>query len=449
MIVPPKLRADWNDHLFDGRSGTAKPLESQPLSAPTSSPADRRVWVVLTAENGERRSRAAQLGLSIEEVSGDTIAGIATPEALRRLRAAGYKVLSLTRLQDTLPLEFPNPDEAYHDYAEVQDELGKIASAHPDVASLVEVGLSHRGLKITALRFNSSARGSLPSAKPGALFLGAHHAREHLSSEVPLLIARWIAQNRADPEVAALLKTRDIYIAPLVNPDGAEFDIEGGEYRWHRKNMRPNPDGTMGTDLNRNYDSHWGESGTSDRPGDDTYGGPKPFSEPESQAVKAFIEARSNIKVMVSYHTYSELILYPWSYTETRLDDARALKAYQEMARQMASWTGYDAKQSAELYPSSGDTCDWAWEHRKIFCFTFELTPKSWSGGGFYPGPGAIEPTTQKNIPPVLYLSRLADDPWRAGSAVLTGDQHRAQAQENTRGPQSDGADQEPVRTGL
>lgn len=447
-VLPAVLAAGWNDQLFDGRPSSGDPPEVGSFSTPTGSPADQRLWVVVKADRGRQRSLAAALGLSIEEASSGAIAGIVSPEALSRLKTAGYKILSTTRLRESGPMGFPGQDSAYHDYAEVEAELGKIATGHPDLASLVEVGNSHRGLKILALRFNSSARGLEPSAKPGALFLGAHHAREHLSSEVPLLIARWLAQNRSAPEVSGLLETRDIYIIPLVNPDGSEFDIENGEYRWHRKNMRPNEDGSLGTDLNRNYDSHWGESGTSTNPGDDTYGGPKPFSEPESRAVKAFIEARPNLKVMVSYHTYSELILYPWSYTEQPLGDARALKAYVNMAQQMASWTGYTAKQSGDFYPSSGDTCDWAWEARKIFCFTFELTPKSWSGGGFYPGPSAIEPTVQKNIRPVLYLSGLADDPRRAESDILTSLQKHAQAQEDAGSDHGRGSDQKPIRTG-
>jgi len=86
------------------------------------------------------------------------------------------------------------------------------------------------------------------------------------------------------------------------------------------------------------------------------------------------------------------------------------------MAAQMAQWTGYTGQQSSALYPSSGDTGDWAWEAHNIFAFTFELTPKRFSSGGFYPGPGAISTTFERNIQPALYLIDLADNPYRAGS---------------------------------
>ena len=401
--------------LFDGRAVAEDPPRLQEPPAPAARLfKEDRLWVVVAAETRDQRSLAADLGLSIEEVSDGAVAGVATPAALARLQAAGFTILKQSSLSESLPKGFPKPDAAYHDYDEVESALAAIASAHPGLASLVEVGKSFRRLKITALRFNTTARGGAPSAKPGALFLGSHHAREHLSTEVPVLLAKWLADNKDKPEVKALLETRDVYIVPLLNPDGSQFDIQDGSYRWQRKNLRPNEDGSVGTDLNRNYDSHWGESGSSEYPGDDTYRGSSPFSEPETRAVRDFILARPNLKTMVSYHTYSELILYPWSYTSEPLADGPALKAFKAMGDKMAGWTGYTAQQSGDFYPSSGDTCDWAWSARRIFCFTFELTPRSSSGGGFYPGPSVITPTAQKNVAPLLYLIGLADDPLRA-----------------------------------
>ena len=409
VAAPACARDDWRDKAFDGRkSSDAPPQAAAAPSVGESAGQDDRVWVVVHAAGRADRQRAADLGLSIEEVSAGSVGGVATQRALAKLQEAGLRV------ERRLALGFPQEDDAFHDFKETGALLSSIASAHPEFASLVEVGKSYRGLPMTALRFNTSARGAEPSSKPGALFMGTHHAREHLSTEVPLLAAKWLAENSARPEVRKLLETRDIYFAPLMNPDGAEFDIDGGQYRWQRKNLRPNADGTIGTDLNRNYGFHWGESGSSTYPGDDTYRGPRPFSEPETQAVKSFIEARPNLKTMVSYHSYSELVLYPWSYTEEPLPDSKALNAFKAMAQKMAGWTGYTAEASADLYASSGDTCDWAWAERKIFCFTFELTPKGSSGGGFYPGSKAIEPTVQKNLSSVLYLADLADDPYRA-----------------------------------
>ncbi|MCX5789513.1 MAG: M14 family metallopeptidase [Elusimicrobia bacterium] len=414
LLLALPVRADWPQ--FDGRRGASEPPASPqtPAVGPDLEMNDR-LWVVIRAASPQDRSKAAALGLDIVDISGANASGVATPAGLARLQEAGFEVIKQTALRN-LPRAFPPQDKAYHDYAQVQATLAQIAGAHKDFASIVEVGQSVRGRKITALRFNTTAQGGAAGKKPGALFVGNHHAREHLSTEVPLLAAQWIADNAAKPEVRKLLDTRDIYFLPLLNPDGAEYDIETGQYRWQRKNMRANPDGSTGVDLNRNFDSHWRESGTSTHPSDDTYGGPSAFSEPESRALKAFLDGHANIKTMISYHSYAELVLYPWGWGEEQIP-GKPLLAFKAMAAKMAGWTGYTAEQSSDLYPASGDSCDWAWAEHGVYCFTIELTG---SGGGFYPGSAAIAPSVSKNVPAILYLIDLADDPLRAaGNAAL------------------------------
>ena len=71
----------------------------------------------------------------------------------------------------------------------------------------------------------------------------------------------------------------------------------------------------MGTDLNRNFDSHWHESGVSDIPCADTYPGTEPFSEIESQNAKAFFDSISTVpELAVCLHSAAELFLYPYAY---------------------------------------------------------------------------------------------------------------------------------------
>src|SRR5213075_1383718 len=131
--------------------------------------------------------------------------------------------------------------------------------------------------------------------------------------------------------------------------------------------MAKNSDGSYGVDLNRNYAWGWGGGGASANPGDETYRGPSAFSEPESRAVKAFVEARPNLKVLLSYHTFSELILYPWGGSDDQIPDEKSRKAFINMSAEMAKMTGYTPEQSSELYIATGDTCDWAWGEKGIF----------------------------------------------------------------------------------
>jgi len=401
---------------FDGGTASAPPLVMPKAPASAIGEIDDRVWVEFEAPGKAERQAAADAGVSIEEIKPGTAAGFATPEALARAKAAGLKsVATVTLRQRFGRLDFPEKDSTYHNYKELEAALRSLASRAPDLVSVFSIGKSTLGRDLWAVRLTKGARGTQRSQKPGIVFLGTHHAREHLSTEVPLLIAGHIVDNRADAEIARLLETRDIYFIPMVNPDGVEYDIEGGKYHMHRKNMAKNADGSTGVDLNRNYSWGWGGRGASSDPDDDTYRGPSAFSEPESRAVKAFVEARPNLKVMLSYHTFSELILYPWGGSDDSIPDAKALTAFKTMAGEMSRMTGYRPMQSSDLYVATGDTCDWAWGEKGIFAFTFELTPKSMWDGGFYPGAGVVQRVFQANIRPALYLIDLSDDPLRAG----------------------------------
>jgi hypothetical protein len=109
-----------------------------------------------------------------------------------------------------------------------------------------------------------------------------------------------------------------------MNPDGGEYDIATGTYRSWRKNRQPNAgSASVGTDLNRNWDYRWGCcSGSSGSTGSETYRGPSAFSAPETAAVRDFVNShvvggKQQISVAIDFHTYSELILWPYGYTTT------------------------------------------------------------------------------------------------------------------------------------
>ena len=412
---------DLWDSLFDGKPGVSTDslkaalagLKAKTPESDKRPGLDDHYWVTLRLDGPGARGQAAKLGVSIETIEGSLVSGTADIGTLSRLQAAGIEVQSRRSLGSLGPSDFPPSDGIYHNYGQVLSELQGIANSAQGFGSSISIGNSLQGRSLAGVKLGYPSRDG--KEKPAIAFLGTHHAREHLSTEVPLLLARWLVDHSREPRVKKLLETRDVYIVPLVNPDGVEYDIATGSYRWQRKNMRDNGDGTTGVDLNRNYDFRFGGEGASDSPGSDTYHGPSAFSEPETRAVRDFVNGLPNLKLLVSYHTFSELILYPWGGANEPIPDGRALAAYKAMAGKMAQWTGYTPEQSSALYVASGDTCDWAYGSKGIFCFTFELTPKSQWQGGFYPGGGAVSTTFQKNIEPALYMIDLADDPYRAG----------------------------------
>jgi carboxypeptidase T len=378
---------------------------------------DERYFITVIASTKEERTKLLELGLDIQEIDGDKVSGIAHLQTVTLLSQKGYVQTSKMTLNDHAQVflkDFPTADASYHNYAEMFQALQAMMAANSDIASLYSIGKSLEGREIWALRINSTAKGLAKSTKPGDVFMGNHHAREHISVEVPLLHAAWLLENRDKPEVKNYIETLDIYIIPMLNPDGAEYDISDGKYKWQRKNMRKNPDGNVGVDLNRNYDFRWGGAGTSHSTYADTYCGPSAFSEPETLAVKKFFESHDNLKTYISYHSYSELILYPWGGVYEPVENENDRKAFIVMAEEMAKFTGYTPMQSSDLYAASGDATDWTYAERGIFSFTIELTPSRWGGGGFYPGVSVLERTVRDNVAAANYLLSVTDNPYKS-----------------------------------
>ena len=127
------------------------------------------------------------------------------------------------------------------------------------------------------------------------------------------------------------------------------------------------------------------------------------------------VGGRQQITANIDFHTYSELILWPYGYTYA--DTAPGLNADQQSAlatlgRSMAATNGYTAEQASELYITDGDINDWLWGQYRIFSYTFELYPSSSSGGGFYPPDEVIATQTSRNRAATLLLLDAADCPY-------------------------------------
>ncbi len=376
-------------------------------------------WMKIRAKNRLQRSVIANTGVSIESIREDFVAATGTLNEKKALEKLGWLDVSFPL---TGAMDFPAKDAAYHNYAELTQKVQELVATYPNLVKLSSVGKSVEGRDIWVLRIS----GNLAQADslPAAIYMGGHHAREHLSVELPLYYAEYFLSEytKGTPRIVNLLNGRDIHIIPAVNPDGLEFDIAGSNYRLWRKNRSRNGDGTYGVDLNRNYGYQWGTGGSSGNANSETYKGPHAFSEPETIAVKNYVEVHQNITVLLTFHTFSELILYPWGYKYAGIDISRDQLVHQKMAEKMATWNNYTPQQSSSLYQASGDTTDWAYGEHKIISFTFELDPTNngWGGSaGFYPGAGIIPDVQRKNLEPVLYLLEYADNPYRVLDATI------------------------------
>ncbi|MBI2646297.1 MAG: zinc carboxypeptidase [Deltaproteobacteria bacterium] len=390
-----------------------------PLTAFTpsgTSSLDTSHVVKIDASTREERTEITSLGVAIEEIHDTYIVGICHSNQLKDLKAKGF-VFETTSTPAFL-LDFPPGDGAFHNLQELESEMKALVQAHSNLATISSIGKSVEGRDLWMVRISGTQ--TKEGEKAGILFLGTHHAREHLSTEVPFFLMKHLLEKYGkDEKITRLVNEREIWIIPLVNPDGTDYDITDKPYKWWRKNRQGGgAQSIYGVDLNRNYGYKWGGQGAGSDPSSETYRGTSAFSEPETQAVKAFIDTHPNITTLLSYHTFSELILYPWGYTYDSIEDQQAFKVHETMAQAMGRMTGYKPQQSSDLYITSGDTTDWSFGEHKIISFTFELYPASIWDGGFYPPASVIEGVTKNNIPPALYLIEYADNPYRV---ITTG----------------------------
>ena len=291
-----------------------------------------------------------------------------------------------------------------------------------NIVSLSSIGKSSEGHDIWVAKISDDAGAD----EPGVLFVGGHHAREHLTVEMTLYILHLLVDKYgSDQTITDLVNSREIYIVFNLNPDGSEYDIATPNlYQNWQKNRQDNPGwGYIGADLNRNYGYKWNNGDPSGGPPWSAYyRGASAFSAPETAALASFINGhaiggKQQITTAISFHSYGEWILWPYGYT---YDDVPAGMAQDDhdvfvaMAQAMASTNGYGTRQLSDVYyTSDGDMTDWAYGVHRIFAYTFELYPNS-ENPGYYPPGGDIVAATSINKDAVLYIIGQADCPYRA-----------------------------------
>ena len=253
---------------------------------------------------------------------------------------------------------------------------------HPELVKGFEVGLSTEGRAIRGIILSSHSDGKPDDAKPSLLFNAMHHARELMTTEVVLDIADYLVSNYdQDEEVRGWLDHYRIILVPQVNPDGNQRVHDGN--RWWRKNTWLKRSRVTGVDLNRNYPTLWnGCNGSSGNEGRQDYRGPSPASEPETKAMMALVAKYKPI-LNVSYHSYSELIIYPYG---CRSEINPSKQIFHEIALDMkkaiidddGEADSYRVGTAPELlYQADGTDLDYQWQQHNVIAYTIEINSRS------------------------------------------------------------------------
>jgi carboxypeptidase T len=311
----------------------------------------------------------------------------------------------------------------YLTLSEIRTELDSMHAKYPLLITARDsIGstLQHRPLWAVKISRNAA----VDEAEPRALYTGLIHAREPAGMMGLIYYMWYLLENYGmDPEVTALLDHRELFFIPVLNPDGYAYNqsiAPAGGGGW-RKNRSPNPGGTYGVDLNRNFGFQWGydDVGSSPSPGSEVYRGTGPFSETETAAIRDFCNSKgltNGITVALNYHTYGNLLIYPWGYADTDTEDSLI---FRRMGEDMtsANRNTYGTTGQTVGYITNGDSDDWMYgdslSKPRIFAMTPEVGDET---DGFWALPSRILPIVQENLQANLYLAHAAGEFVAVGS---------------------------------
>jgi carboxypeptidase T len=341
----------------------------------------------------DKLSQLASKGLDITEVKSNYSTAIVTQKEIWLLKSLGisYDVVNKDANSIMRNLSYATKD-SYHTYEQTEKILKDTVAQYPQICQLSTIGKSTEGRDIYALKITSDIEKN--EKKPQTLITGLHHAREWISAEVPIQLIIDLTTNYSkDSSIKTLLDSVAVQVVPIVNPDGYVYS-QTKEMFW-RKNRATIKNKQYGVDLNRNYGYKWGGPGASKYPSSETYMGPSAFSEPCTQAIRDLAQ-KEGFRTAINFHSYSELILYPYGYADfTKAPDNSLFK---EMASDMSKINKYSPMKSSDLYITSGDSDDYLYGAAGIIPFTIEL------GTSFIPDANEVNPICSSNIKVCKYL---------------------------------------------
>ena len=295
----------------------------------------------------------------------------------------------------------------YYTFSEIEQNLDDLTALYPDIiSSKVSIGQTLEGRDIWLIKVSDNP--NIDEDEPEALYTGLHHAREPMSYMNLFYFMHWLGENYQSNLLAThIVNNRELWFIPAVNPDGLVYNqsIAPNGGGMQRKNARQTCSGSPdGVDLNRNYSYMWGydNQGSSNDGCNETYRGTGPFSEPETQVIRDFMEGHY-FPIAFNYHSYSNLLIYPYGYEYENQAPQEDVDIMIEYGQDMVQYNNYALGTGPDLlYPVNGEACDYMYGVHNTFAYTPEIGGNS---DGFWPATNRILPLAEENLYPNQVLA--------------------------------------------
>ncbi|TMW44837.1 hypothetical protein DOY81_010087 [Sarcophaga bullata] len=307
---------------------------------------------------------------------------------LKTLKVYGFKSeLMINNVQALIDNEvyagrsMPDNEEfgwkRYYQLHEINNWLDGILTMYPEVTEGFEIGKSYENRTIRGIKISHKA------GNPGIFIEANIHAREWITSATATWFINQLLTSK-DAKVRELAESIDWYIIPVFNVDGFVYSHEK-DRMWRKTRQPVDTSDCIGTDANRNFDSHWMvNGGGSSNPCSETYAGPKAFSEPEAVALAQYLTTiRNKIQIYLAFHSYGQYMLSPYGHTteevpENYNDLLDIGKAFHDAVAALPYKTEYRYGSSSQvLYVVAGATVDWVFNELDIkVAYTIEYRDK-------------------------------------------------------------------------
>ncbi|XP_072513522.1 carboxypeptidase B2 [Salminus brasiliensis] len=264
--------------------------------------------------------------------------------------------------------------ERYLSLEDIYYSLNKTAQEHPEMVKMMLIGSSFEKRPLYVLKLSGKR-----AAVNKAMWIDCGiHAREWISPAFCLFFIRYVlTYYNQYSDITSMLNKMDIYVLPVMNPDGYEYTWKR-DRMWRKNRSVKEGSDCVGVDLNRNFDAKWCTEGASSFPCSEIYCGQFPESEPEVEAVAKFLRSKQDsVKLYFTIHSYSQMLLFPYSYTYDQAHNhAELLDLAQDAATKIRRFYGQVYRFGAgakTIYLAPGGSDDWAYSQGIQYSFTFEL----------------------------------------------------------------------------
>lgn len=326
-----------------------------------------------------------------------TIEVITDAQGIEKLNAHG--LAGTTRERFTPGMRAPSIDNRYYTPAKIEAALKALNAQYPQLTRLQQIGTSIQGRAIWAMLISSTPNPNDPGflEKPSILFDGMHHAREIMTPEIVMDVAQTLLSSARLRSAAAIrtLSNWNVWIVPMLNVDGNSL-VWSSDPWWRKNAQADGGSSAYGVDINRNYAYGWNScGGSSGSRWSDDYRGAAAGSEPETKALMGLAAATRPV-ASLSYHSYSELVLYPYG-CDGHLTGDNAL--HEKISRELAALLPKDSGRGNYtpgtpwqiLYSTDGDSMSDVHAKYGTLAYTFEVNTS------FQPSYEMRDPTVLKH----------------------------------------------------